>query len=72
MTDVNATITELDAASRRSGHGPRAATDDVLLRLALWLAEVAAESALAAPAPGSEAPRDAGRAGEPPVVEPAR
>jgi hypothetical protein len=70
MTDVDATIAELDGASRRSGHGPRAATyEDALLRLALWLAEVAAEAALAATAPGAPAPRRTGRAEEPPVAE---
>ncbi len=42
----------LDPASSRSGNGPRAATsEDTLLRLALWLAEVTAEAALAATAP---------------------
>ena len=43
----------LDPAPGRPEHGPRAATDeDVLLRLAVWLADVAAEAALAAePAP---------------------
>lgn len=52
---------------------PRASTDDdVLLRLALWLAEVAAEATLAATAPASAAPRRTGGAGEPPIGEPAR
>jgi hypothetical protein len=42
----------LDPAPSRPGHGPRAATDEgVLLRLVLWLAEVAAEAALAESAP---------------------
>jgi len=73
MTDVAATIAELGSASSRSGHSPRAATyEDVLFRLALWLAEVAAEAALAATAPGAPAPRRAGRAEEPPVGKPAR
>jgi hypothetical protein len=43
--------------------------EDVLLRLALWLADVAAEAALAAAAPGAAAARSAGGAEEPPVVE---
>ena len=65
----------LDPAPSRPGHGPRAAThEDVLLRLALWLAEVAAEAALAGAGvaascrPGAAAPRRARRAEEPPVV----
>jgi len=73
MTDVAATIAELGSASSRSGHSPRAATyEDVLFRLALWLAEVAAEAALAPTAAVAPAPRRAGRAGEPPVAESAR
>jgi hypothetical protein len=63
----------LDPASSRPGNGPTAAThEDVLLRLALWLAEVAAEAALAATAAGSAAPRRARRAERPSVAEPAR
>ena len=65
-----------DPAPSRPGNGPRAATsEDVLLRLALWLAEVAAEAALAAKAPEARsaprraAPRRSGRAGEPPAAE---
>jgi hypothetical protein len=47
-----------------------AGTDqDVLLRLALWLADVAAETALAATAPATAVARSAGRADAPPVVE---
>ena len=60
----------LNPASSRPG-GPRAATgEDVLLRLALWLADVAAEAALAAASstPGTAA-RHLGRAEEPPMVE---
>ena len=45
---------------------------DTLLRLALWLADVAAEAMLTAAAPRSAAPRLRGEADEPPVVEPAR
>jgi hypothetical protein len=65
-----------DPASSRPGPGPRAATDeDVLLRLALWLADVAADAALAATAPAASAApgRAASRPGgaeEPPVSEP--
>jgi hypothetical protein len=47
----------LDLAPIRPGHGPRAATDeDVMLRLALWLADVAAEAALEKPPVGESAP----------------
>ena len=62
---------ESGAQMRRvSENDPMAATDqDVLLRLALWLADVAAEAARAATAPATAAARCAGRAGEPPVVE---
>jgi hypothetical protein len=57
-------------ASSRSENGQAAGTGDgVLLRLALWLADVAAETARAATAPAAAASRSAGRAGEPPVVE---
>jgi hypothetical protein len=53
------------------GHGPTAATgEDALLRLSLWLADVASEAALAAVPPQVVAPRP-GPADEPPVVEPA-
>jgi hypothetical protein len=63
------TSVALDPASSRPGHGPTAATDeDVLLQLALWLAEVAAEAALAATAP-AVAPRYADEAVEPPAGE---
>ena len=48
-----------------------ASDQDVLLRLALWLADVAAETALAATAPAAAVARSAGRAEEPLVVEPA-
>lgn len=65
----------LDPASSRPGNDPTAATDEgLLLRLALWLAEVAAEAAFAAAAPaasltpGAVAPRRAGGAEESPVV----
>lgn len=57
-----------------SGNGPAATTDDeALLRLALWLAEVSAEAAVAAAAPadgatcGIAAPRRAGEAHARPV-----
>jgi len=60
------------AAPSPPGNGPSTAThEDVPLRLALWLADVAAETTLAATAPGVAA-RRLGRADEPPVVEPAR
>ena len=62
----------VDPASSRPGFGPRAATgEDVLLRLALWLADVAAEAALAATAPAAAAARRTGRADESPIAEPA-
>jgi len=58
----------LDPASSRPGNGPRAATgEDILLRLALWLAEVAAEAALAATRPVACSGPEAA---EPPMVEP--
>ena len=58
----------LDPTPSRPG-GPMAATDeDVLLRLALWLADVAAEAALAATAPAVAA-RHRGTADEPPIAE---
>ena len=61
----------LNPASSRPG-GPRAATgEDVLLRLALWLADVAAETTLAATAPAAAAARRTGRADESPIAEPA-
>jgi hypothetical protein len=61
-----------DPASSRPSLGPRAATDeDVLLRLALWLADVAADAALAATAPASAAAAPfRGATEEPPVSEP--
>ena len=63
------TTVAVDPASSRPG-GPRAATgEDVLLRLALWLAEVAAEAVLAATAPAATAPRRTGRADDPPAGE---
>jgi hypothetical protein len=46
-----------------------ASDQDVLLRLALWLADVAAEAALAATAPAAVARRSAGRVDKPRVVE---
>jgi hypothetical protein len=46
-----------------------ASDQDVLLRLALWLADVATEATLVASAPAAVARRPAGRADEPPVVE---
>ena len=59
----------LHPASSCPGPGPMAATgEDVLLRLALWLADVAAEAALAGAAVGS---RRTGRADESPIAEPA-
>jgi hypothetical protein len=62
------TTVAVDPASSRPGFGPRAATgEDVLLRLALWLADVAAEAALAAAAPGLATPRYAGKADDPPI-----
>ena len=54
-----------DPASGRPGDGPAEVVDEhVLLRLALWLADVAAEAALAATPPAAAGPAD-----EPPVVE---
>lgn len=44
---------------------------DTLLRLTLWLADVATEAVLAATAPAAAATRRTGRADEPPVMEPA-
>ena len=44
---------------------------DTLLRLALWLADVAAEAVLAATAPAAAAARRTGRADESPIAEPA-
>jgi hypothetical protein len=61
----------LDLASSQPGNGPRLATgEDVLLRLGLWLADVAAEAELAATAPGVAA-RHRGTADESPIAEPA-
>jgi hypothetical protein len=66
------TTVAVDPASSRPGFGPRAATgEDVPLRLALWLADVAAEAALAATAPAAAAARRTGRADESPIAEPA-
>ena len=48
-----------------------ASDQDVLLQLTLWLADVAAETAVAATAPAAAVARSAGRAEEPLVVEPA-
>jgi hypothetical protein len=66
----------LGPASSQLGSGQRAAPgEDVLLRLALWLAEVAGEAALTATVstassmPGLSASRSAGEADDPPVVE---
>jgi hypothetical protein len=57
----------LDPTSSRPASGPRASTgEDVLLRLALWLADVAAEAALAATAAAS---RFEGEAEGPPRAE---
>lgn len=65
-----------DSASGRPGNGPTEVTDEhALLRLALWLADVSAEAALAAtvPAasstPGAAAPRLRVEAEQPPVGE---
>jgi hypothetical protein len=59
----------LDPVSSQPGSGQRAAPgEDVLLRLALWLADVAAQAALAAMAAGATAPH-LGRTDEPPVSE---
>ena len=61
-----------DPTSSRPAIGPRAATgEDTRLRLALWLADVAAEAALAATAPAAAAARRTGRADESPIAEPA-
>ena len=40
---------------------------DTLLRLTLWLADVATEAVLAATAPGLATPRYAGKADDPPI-----
>lgn len=76
MTDVDAITAqrrEPRALTLPRLSAQRAATgEDVLLRLALWLAEVAAEAALTATAPGLAAPRPARRAEGPSVAEPAR
>ena len=54
-----------DPASGRPVDGPAEMIDEhALLRLALWLADVAAEAALAATTPAAAGPAD-----EPPVVE---
>ena len=66
------TTVAVDPTSSRPAIGPRAATgEDVLLRLALWLADVAAEAALAATAQAAAAARRTGRADESPIAEPA-
>jgi hypothetical protein len=57
------------ASSRLSGGQMAASDQDVLLRLSLWLADVAAETTVAATAPAAAVARSAGRADEPPVVE---
>jgi len=44
---------------------------DTLLRLTLWLADVATETTLAATAPAAAAARRTGRADESPIAEPA-
>ncbi len=50
----------LDAVPSRPERDPMAAADeDVLFRLALWLAEVSAEAALAATTPGASSTPDA-------------
>jgi len=60
----------LNPASSRPANGPTAATDEhLLLRLALWLADVAAEAALAATSPAAAAPRRTGRSDDPPAGE---
>jgi hypothetical protein len=57
-------------ASSRPENGQMAASDqDVLLRLALWLADVAAETALAGTASAAAVAQSAGRAVEPSLVE---
>jgi hypothetical protein len=65
--------TDLGALGQIDHRGPPSddvGHQDVALRLGLWLADVAAEAALAAPAPGTtstpvaEALRNAGRAGK--------
>ena len=60
MSGTNTTAASCDLAG----------TDqDVLLRLALWLADVATEATLVASAPAAEARRSAGPVDEPRVVE---
>jgi hypothetical protein len=55
----------LDPVSNRPASGPRAATGEaVMLRLALWLADVAADAA-------TVASQTRGEADDPPVGEPA-
>ena len=57
-------------ASSRLNNAQMTATDqDMLPRLALWLADVAAEATLAATTPPTTAIGSAGGADEPPVVE---
>jgi hypothetical protein len=60
----------LDPTPSRPGSGPSAMTDEeVLLRLALWLADVAAEAAPAASFARAVAARHQGTAEEPPIAE---
>lgn len=73
------TTVALDLASSRPRNGPTDVTDEPMpLRLALWLAEVSAEAALAptapdaTPTPGRAAPRRPGPAESAPVAGSAR
>jgi hypothetical protein len=60
------TTMAVEPASSQPEDSPTTATgDDVLLRLALWLADVAADAALAATA---GAPRRPGRSDDPPIA----
>ena len=56
-------------ASSRPGEPMAATHEDVLLRLALWLADVAAEAAPAASFTPAVAARQRGMAEEPPIGE---
>ncbi|HEY5276118.1 MAG TPA: hypothetical protein VIK38_06215 [Coriobacteriia bacterium] len=76
MTPLRRASVAQDSPWSRSESGRTAATDeDALLRLALWLAEVAAEAAVAATAPaasstpGAAAPGRGGVAKRPPTTE---
>ena len=61
-----------DPAWGRPGDSPADVVNEhALLRLALWLADVAAETTLAATAPAAAAARRTGRADESPIAEPA-